>query len=259
MVYPATHTTEPRSKGTVFLARDPRFLIAGFALIAFSAFVIPDTRGLLVVFLYVLALHRLAGLSLKSLVKAAKGLAFFIVLVVAINAVLVEGQPLNPSVPFVSREGIASGIHASARVLVLCLGMLVFLAITPAEEIAKGISALLAPLSKNLTRRAAMYGFLSAGFVPLFADETRRITVAQKFRGGGLDGGLFKKLKGVRLLLVPLVLSAVHRSAQLAMIVELRRIRSTIGGILVLEKVSRRDYIFVITTAVILAAARLFF
>jgi energy-coupling factor transporter transmembrane protein EcfT len=255
MVYPANLTTSPRSKESAFLAGDPRFLMAGFALIALAAFVITDTRGLLVVLVYVLALHRLAGIPSRSLVKAARSVALFVVLVVAINAVLVEGRPLNPSIPFVSREGIASGIHASVRVLVLYFGMVVFLAVASAEDMAKGISALVAPISKDLARRAAMYGFLSFGFLPLFADETRRITVAQKFRGGGLEGGLFKKLKGVRLLIVPLVLSAIHRSAELAMIVELRRIRSTIDGILVLEKTSQKDYVYLVTTVVVLTAA----
>jgi energy-coupling factor transport system permease protein len=255
----ASQKTTPPGERTVFLARDPRFLMAGFALIAFFAFVIRDTRGLLIVLLYLTALHRFAGLPMKCRARTAGQLACFIVLVVATNAVLVEGQPLSPSIPFVSREGVASGLRASVRILVLYLGVRVFLAVTPAEEIAKGISALLAPFSKSLARGAAMYGFLSVGFMPLFTDEARRITVAQRFRGGGLDGGLFKRIRGVRLLLVPLILSAVHRSAELAAAVELRRIHSTIEGILVLDKISKRDYIFVITTAVVVAAARIFF
>jgi len=80
--------------------------------------------------------------------------------------------------------------------------------------------------------------------------------VAQKFRGGGLDGGFFKKVRGVRLLFVPLILSAIHRSGELAAVVELRGIERTIGGILVLERATARDYAFIATTAAVVAAAR---
>jgi energy-coupling factor transporter transmembrane protein EcfT len=249
----------PLGAKPVFLARDPRFLIAGFALVALSAFVVQDTQGLLVVLLYVLVLHRLAGLSLRYAGRTSANVASFIVLVVAINAVLVKGEPFSASIPFVSREGLGSGVRAAVRILVLYAGLRVFLAVAPAEEIARGISSFLAPFSKKLARRAAMYGFLTAGFIPLFIDETRRITVAQKFRGGGLDGGFLGKLRGVRLLLVPLVLSAIHRSAELAAVVELRRIRSTIGGILVLEKVTRRDYLFLAATVTVVATAQFLF
>ena len=248
-------TTQPAGR-TIFLARDPRFLIAGFALIALAAFMVTDTRGLLVVLLYVAVLHSLAGLSVRSSGRAAASLAFFIVLVVAINAVLVKGEPLVAAIPFVSRVGVESGVLAAVRVLVLYAGLRVFLAVAPAEEIARGISAFVAPWSTDLARRAAMYGFLTAGFVPLFMDETRRITVAQKFRGGGLDGGFFKKVRGVRLLFVPLILSAIHRSGELAAVVELRGIERTIGGILVLERATARDYAFIATTAAVVAAAR---
>ena len=245
--------------GRAFLARDPRCLMAGFALIAVSSFVIPNTWGLGVVLLYTLVLHRAANLPLASLLKTGRSLALFVGLIIVINGLLVEGRPLAPSVPFISREGVTSGIHASVRVLVLVIGAAVFFAVTPAEEIATGVSALFAPVSKNFARRVAMYAFLSAGFLPLFADEIRRITVAQEFRGGGFCGGLFRKLRGTRLLIVPLILSAVHRSAELATAVEVRRIREAIGGILVLEKISRKDYLFLVATTVVVVAAWLVF
>lgn len=241
------------------MTRDPRFLIAGFGAIVGFALVAPGTWGLFVVFLYVVALHRLAGLTSRALVETARIVGPFIVLVVAVNAVLVEGEPITPMFGFVTRQGVTSGIHAGVRVLVLYSATAVFLAVVSAEDIAKGVSALVSPLSPALARRTAMYGFLSFGFLPLFVDEVRRITVAQKFRGGGLDGGLFKKLNGARLLVVPLVLSAIHRSDQLAVTVELRRIRSRIAGILVLEKTSGKDCVFLVITIMVLVAAWIVF
>ena len=64
--------------------------------------------------------------------------------------------------------------------------------------------------------------FLSFGFLPLFADELERVRLAQRFRGGGLEGGFGRKLRGVRLLLVPLFVSAFRRADELAFAMESR-------------------------------------
>jgi energy-coupling factor transporter transmembrane protein EcfT len=251
----ANESPKNQREKSAFMARDPRFLMAGFALIAVSAFAVPRTWGLAVVLAYTLLLHRASGLSAASLARTCIRTAPFIALILVVNALLVEGEPVVPALAFVSREGITSGIHAGVRVLVLVLGGVVFFAVAPPEEIAKGVAALVSPFSRDLSRRFAMYAFLSAGFLPLFADETRRITVAQRFRGGGFEGGFVQRLRGARLLVVPLILSAVHRSAGLAAAVEIRRIRSTIAGILVLEKTGWNDYVFLAGTAAVVAAA----
>lgn len=237
------------------IARDPRFLIVGFALIIVSAFVVPSTWGLLVVCLYVVALHRLAGLPSRSLAGAARIVGPFILIIVVVNAVLVEGEPFTPSIRFISRRGVASGLHGGVRVLVLYSAAAVFLGLTSAEDFAKGVSSLVRPLSPALARRSAMYGFLSFGFLPLFVDELRRIVVAQRFRGAEIDRGFLNRLIGVRLLVVPLVVSAIHRSDQLAASVELRDVRTKIARILVVERASRTDYLFLIVTLAVLVGA----
>jgi energy-coupling factor transporter transmembrane protein EcfT len=255
MTRAANHSYKTPRARSALIARDPRFLMAGFALVAVAAFAVPRTTGLAAMLVYTVLLHLASGLPAASLARTVCRTAPFIALIVAVNALLVEGEPLVAGLPFVSRAGITSGLHASVRVLVLVLGGAVFFALAPPEEIAKGAASLFSPFSRDLSRRVAMYAFLSAGFVPLFADEARRITVAQRFRGGGFEGGIARRLRGARLLVLPLILSAVHRSAGLAAAVEIRRIRSTIAGILVIGKPRRNDYGFVALTAAVTAAA----
>ena len=246
-----------RTGPTRFIAGDPRFLMAGFMLIAVAAFFVGQTVGLVFVFAYVLTLAHFAGIPTRTLLKNGKGIGVFVLLIIAINAVLVSGESLAPGLPFPTREGIMSGVHSAVRVLVLYFGAVVFLAVMSPEEMARGLSAFLSPLSQDLARRTALYVFLSFGFLPLFADELERVRVAQRFRGGGLEGGFGRKLRGVRLMLVPLFVSAIHRSAHLAMAVELRKVETTIGNILTLDRPSQRDYVFVIATLVVIAAAGL--
>jgi energy-coupling factor transport system permease protein len=235
-----------------FIAKDPRFVMLAFALMIAFALFVRDTKGLVVELIYLLVLYRAADVPIKSIVQHVKTIVLFVVLIIAINAVLIKGEPLASNLRFISREGLTTGVHFGVRLLVLYLTVILFLYATPPESIAKGIAALIKPFSPSLARSAALNSFISLGFLPLFSREIQRIRVAQRFRGGGMDGGPLKKLNGVRLLLVPLILSAVQRSAQLAMVVELRDIRTTIAPLLTLDPVSRGDYLFVVLTSVIL-------
>jgi energy-coupling factor transport system permease protein len=63
------------------------------------------------------------------------------------------------------------------------------------------------------------------GFVPLFVDEIQRVRVAQSFRGGNLRGGMLQRAGSLRMWLVPVLMSAVRRSGELALAVELRDTR----------------------------------
>jgi energy-coupling factor transport system permease protein len=238
-----------------FIAADPRFLLAGFLAIVISAFVVGGTAGLAFIFAYVVMLAHLAGIPAGTLIKNGRSLIFFVVLVIAINSVLVRGEPMVTGLPFPTREGLESGIHNSVRVLILYLSAVVFLSVMSPEDIARAVAEILRPLSPDLARRCSLYVFLTFGFLPLFADEIERVRTAQRFRGGGLEGGIRRKLRGVRLLLVPLFVSAIHRSGHLAMAVELRDVKTTIENILGLGSPAQRDYVFVAATLAIVAAA----
>ena len=172
----------------------------------------------------------------------------------AINAVLVRGEPIG-WVPFMSREGIVNGVFFALRLVVLYFSMLIVLSLVTPEAFAKVFSAAFGPISPRVSRHVALYVFLAIGFLPLFAEEFRWIDAAQRFRGGGLEGGLVRKISGARLLVVPLILSAIHRSGQLAMVVELRGLKGSIGDVLVFERPAAGDYLFAVTTVLVLGAA----
>jgi energy-coupling factor transport system permease protein len=245
-------TTDKRS---TFVSQDPRFLIVLFMVILISTFVIDRILGLSLLLVYIVALHLLSGMSARGTAKRSRNLAFFVFLVVVINAVLLKGTPLPAPVSFLSQEGVIRGIYYGMRVVVLYLALILFLSVTSQEGMAKGLSALLRPLSRGLSRRVALHGFLAIGFLPLFADELNRVRVAQGFRGGGIEGGLLQRIAGAQTLIVPLLISAIHRSGQLAMAVELRDIRSTIDRILVLERPGHKDFVFAGVTLIVLLAA----
>lgn len=234
---------------------EARILIVTFVTFVAVIFFIANIWGLSICLLYLILLWRLAGLRATVLRRHARTLIGVTVLILLLNAILVDGRPLHPAVAFLSWEGLTAGIFYAMRMLILYMAVTMFLIACPQEVVARGLASLVRPFSPFLSRRVALHGFLAIGFLPLFSDEVERILTAQRFRGGGFDGGLRQRLSAVRLLLVPLFLSAIHRSSQLTMAVELRGIEQSIEEILIHEKPQRRDVAFAGVTVAVLALA----
>lgn len=238
-----------------FIAEDPRFLILTFFVVAVATFLVQSSVGLALVLAYITVLLLVAGVGGRRLAAYARTLVFFILAIVAINGYFVPGRPLPAPLSVLSIEGLVAGLYYSLRVLVLLTATVLFLSVTPPESIAAGVASILRPVSSALAQRVALHAFVAMGFVPLFADEIDRIRAAQSFRGGWSGRGLLRGIGGVRLLIVPLVVSAVHRSAQLAMAVEVRGIAESIVRVLVLRAPAPRDFAFVGVTVLVLVGA----
>jgi energy-coupling factor transporter transmembrane protein EcfT len=226
-------------------------------MIMVAAFALRQFWGVFCLLLYVLVLHILSGFSLGMIWKRSRKIALFALLAVLLNAALVKGETLLSigETAILSKEGLWRGGYFFIQIHLLFLTTALFVSLISPEQFAKGISSAVTPFAPAFAKRLALYAFLSLGFLPFFIEEFNRIATLQKFRGGGLSGGLAQKLKGVRLLLVPLLLSAIHRSEQLAMVIELRDLKHKAGGLVVLRHPRMHDYGFVALTLVVIAAA----
>jgi energy-coupling factor transport system permease protein len=183
-----------------------------------------------------------------------------VVLIVLLNGLLVPGEAMVSvgDRTVLTRDGTVAGVFFSLRLLVLYSAMVLFLAVTPPVEFARGVYSILRPFSRKTAGRAAFYGFLVLSFVPLFSDELERIRQAQTFRGADVtSGGIAQRAASARALVVPLVLSAIHRSANLAVVVELRGLRDRVGTALPIGRPRLAEVVFVSVTAFVLAAVAL--
>jgi energy-coupling factor transport system permease protein len=248
------HRAEDNAKAPAFVSDDPRCLIIVFLLILAFTFLIGSTAGLVLLLAYVAVLFPLARVPARRLLRGLRGLGLFLFIIVAVNGLLLKGEPFF-GVPFLSEQGVYKGFYYGLRVVVLYFALVLFLSVTSQEAMATGLSSLLRPVSKRIARRVALHGFLAIGFLPLFGDETKRIRIAQGFRGGGIEGGLVRRVAGARMLIVPLLVSAIHRSGQLAMAVELRDIESSIERMLVIGGPAFRDFVFAVATLIVLLIA----
>lgn len=236
---------------------DPRIniLVCG-AIVVFALFVPMSLAAMALVLVYTSGTYAVSA-GARDTARHFLRLLPFALLVVAINAVIVSGDTVfRLFASFaVSRQGLQSGVFLAARLGVIVTAAAALVRMTPPERFARALYLMACPVSPTLARRAALYGFLSMSFVPLFADEFERIRIAQSFRGGGLRGGLWHRAASIRLIVLPLILSAIHRSGQLAMVVELRELEMRLGDIATLSRPSPGALLFLGASVAILVVA----
>lgn len=178
-------------------------------------------------------------------------------LIVALNALLVPGRPWLSigGLRLASHEGMADGVFFALRLGAMLTAVAAFVAGSSPERLARAAYDVVRRVSGRAAEHVALFVFLSMGFVPLFADEFRRIRVAQTFRGGGFSGGIGRRAAAARSWLVPLIVSAVHRSDQLALAVELRDVRRRLPRTIEPQRAGARDVLLLGATVIVVVAS----
>jgi energy-coupling factor transporter transmembrane protein EcfT len=191
---------------------------------------IHDARAMLFVLAFVCAWHRAVSDRPRATARALARVLPFAAAIVALNAVLVPGEALVSVAGrrVVSRAGLDDGVFFALRLSVMLVAVEAFLSAARPEAMARSVYDSLRRVSERAASAAAMAVFVSTGFVPLLADEFHRIRVAQSFRAGAFTGGFARRAEVARAWLVPLLVSAIHRSGELAKTVELRDVRGRI-------------------------------
>lgn len=237
---------------------DPRALLISVVLMVAASITtvrtLPAMLGLVafLVIWYVAAARRPA-----SLPGVLRRILPFAAVIIVLNALLVPGAALF----HVAGRGIGSiqgahdGFFFAARLGVMLFSVSLLLAATDAESLARGVYDLLRRISPQVASRVAFFMFLSIGFVPLFADEIRRVRIAQSFRGGEPKGGMLQRAGSLRMWLVPVLMSAVRRSGEMALAVELRDIRHRLVASIPAPRMRAMDIVWLLLVIAAVVAA----
>lgn len=176
----------------------------------------------------------LARLRPALLTGNLRPMAWLLTLTVLLNAALTPGRvfwgPFGP-VPAFTEEGLRQGIFLAVRLLGLVLTTSLLTLTTSPLDLADGIERLLRPV-KGLgvpVHELAMTMTIALRFVPTLTDEAERLRRAQLSRGADLEGGFYRRMRGLTALLVPLFLSAFRRADRLAVAMEARCYRGEEG------------------------------
>ena len=205
-------------------ARAKVLLMLGYVVLIFF---VDSFVGYLAYALFVLAVTLVAKVPLRTLLRSVKGIAVLVIFISIINIFFSGlGEPLwQWWILSVSTDSLLHAAKMALRILLLVLGPALLTYTTTPMELTDAIECLLAPLKlvRFPVRDVAVIMSIALRMVPTLMEETDRIMLAQKARGASLDtGNLFKRVKALVPILIPLFVGAFRRAEELALALDAR-------------------------------------
>ncbi len=202
------HNLDPRFKLLCLIA----FIVMLFVADSFYALALCA----LLLFIAIIA----ARVPFGSVLRSVKGIIFLLLFTSALNIFFHKGENLlwHWGIINVYTEGLIFAAFLMIRLflIVMCSALLT-LTTTPVS-LTDGLESLLYPLTliKIPVHAFALIMSIALRFIPTLIDETNRIISAQKARGSDFESGnIFKRIKAIVPVLIPLLISAFRRAEEL--------------------------------------------
>ncbi|MFD1673066.1 energy-coupling factor transporter transmembrane component T family protein [Agrilactobacillus yilanensis] len=180
-----------------------------------------------VMILFTLGIIAFSEVDQKFFFKGVRPLFFLILITVLFQLFLTRGGTIYWQFgPFaISQYGLTSSLYVFLRFMMIILISTLLTLTTQPLMIADAIEYLLMPLKKLHVPvdQIALMISLALRFVPTLMDETLAIMNAQRARGVDFsEGGLFKRIKALVPVLIPLFVNTFSRAGDLAVAMESR-------------------------------------
>lgn len=239
---------------------DPRVKLGGTVLYIISLFFFQNFLGYLTAALFLAVVIRLSKVPFRFMVKGMRTILFLLLITVAFNLFLTPGTPVVSLWKLtVTWEGLTVAASMAVRLTLLIIGSSVMTLTTTPNNLTDGMEKMLKPLKifKVPVHEVAMMMSIALRFIPILLEETDKIMKAQIARGADFESGnLFKRVKAMVPLLVPLFISAFRRANDLAMAMEARCYRGGEGRTKMKPLIyQKRDYVAYVCIAVYLAVS----
>jgi len=229
-VYSPIHNLDPRIK---FI-----YVCAIFA----AAMIFPELLPLTILFLIQIPFVILASVE-REWLRSLRGAAFLATIIFLTNFIF--------SYFSAGMFNLEYAVATTLRFIVLVESFSVFFLTTSPDHLGLALEQTRIPYE-------LCFAFTTAvRFVPVLAEEAKTIMDAQKARGLELESGNFlKRIRNYIPILIPLIVSAIRRSLELAEAMESRAWGATENRTnLYILKMRRGDFVLLAITALILAAA----
>ena len=221
-----THKLDPRNKLLLMIA-----LIVAI----FLPFTLESTKLILsgIYLLFVIIVMIVSRVSFLQLLKSLKGMWFLVIFIFAIYMFIPnKNYDSSTLVAFttwwnytVKWNAIFDSIYIILRLVIMMCIMMVLTSTTKPLDLTYAFEWYMYPLKliHFPVHEIAMTLSIALRFIPTLLDETNRIMKAQASRGVDFNhGGLFKRFKAIISLILPLFISAIERSEELANAMEVR-------------------------------------
>lgn len=225
---------------------DPRMKFVYVCAIFVAAILFGELLPQIILFLIQIPFVLLAGVK-REWLRSMRGAAFLAVVIFLTNFVLSFIAANYTVLP----KNVETTIALTLRFVVLVESFSVFFLTTSPDHLGLALEQTHVPYE-------FVFAFTTAvRFVPVLAEEAQTIMDAQKARGLELERGNFlKRIRNYIPILIPLIVSAIRRSLELAEAMESRAWGATKDRTnLYVLRMHRGDLILIAVTATILTAA----
>jgi len=225
---------------------DPRIKFLYVCAIFVAALIFWQLLPLIVLFLMQVPFVIIAGVR-REWLRSMRGAAFLAIVIFLTNFIF---SFIGASYR-VTPENVEGATALTLRFVVLVESFSVFFLTTSPDHLGLALEQTHVPYE-------FVFAFTTAvRFVPVLADEAQTIMDAQKARGLELERGNFlKRIRNYIPILIPLIVSAIRRSLELAEAMESRAWGATKNRTnLYVLRMHKGDFILIILTIVILVAA----
>lgn len=206
---------------------DPRVKIA-FSLIYVITLFFDRNPVLYAAAFTVLAVYIwLSRVPAKFIFKGLKSLWMIIAFTLVINLFSVKGLDVLFEWKFIriTEAGVISAIYLGLRLIFMIIGSSMMTYTTTPNALTDGLEKMLGWLRRFHVpvHEFAMIMAIALRFVPILIEELDKIMKAQTARGIDFkEGNLFARLRKMMPIIIPLFVSAVRRSNELAMAMDAR-------------------------------------
>jgi energy-coupling factor transport system permease protein len=205
---------------------DPRVKVVGVFVYLISLFIFSGFAGYVVVTLFLAALIKMSNVPFSYIRKGLKPIVVLLVFTGFFNLFWTKGDAVfHWQFITITWQGIRKALFMTMRLIYLIIGSSMLTYTTTPNQLTDAIETLLKPLEKVKVpvHDFAMIMSLALRFIPILMEEANRIINAQSARGADFEeGNLWKRMRAMVSILVPLLVSATRRAYDLAMAMESR-------------------------------------
>lgn len=199
---------------------DPRVKLLALIAYIVALFLAKNFYGLAACALVLIFAVTFSRVPLGSVLRSVKAIIFLLVFTAVLNLFFHGGEHLlvHWGIIKIYREGIIFTVFFVLRLFFLVMGSALLTLTTTPVELTDGIESLLTPLKwvRFPVHELALIMSIALRFIPTLIDETNRIIAAQKARGADFESGnIFKRIKAIVPVLIPLLISAFRRAEEL--------------------------------------------
>ena len=205
---------------------DPRTKLMGVLVYVLTLFLVKNPLLYLVYLGIVFVLYHVSKVPLSFMLKGLKGIIILLIFTFCFRLICTPGNVVAKFWIFqITEEGIIKAISLTSRIALMILGASLLSYTTTPKEMADGLEKALSGLEKFHipVHDMTVIVMIAFRFIPILLEEINVLMDAQAARGVEFEKcSVLKKCKNVLTLLMPLFMSTVRRSSDLAMAMEAR-------------------------------------